>query len=113
LTFAYKLKKDEIVHFSFSPVNTLESDESDEDFVRPNRRPATSKAQWEMWHKTTEQIYQLIQQQLNMHKNLRYGEFITEICLTTGMSTPILNLPMDLWNKLTDGDKDSYELQVS
>ena len=57
--------------FSFSPVNTLESDESDEDFVRPNRRPATSKAQWEMWHKTTEQIYQLIQQQLNMPKNLR------------------------------------------
>ena len=96
-------------------MNTLESDESDEDFVRPNRRPATSKAQWEMWHKTTEQIYQLIQQQLNMHKNLRYGDFITEICLTTGMVYTNTESAcfMDLWNKLTDGDKDSYELQVS
>ncbi len=96
-------------------MNIDESDESDEDFERRNRRPMTSKQQWEKWHQTTVEIYQVIQQQLNMRKNLRYGEFITEICLTTGMvyNNAESAYFVDLWNQLTDEDKDSYEREVS
>ena len=96
-------------------MNIDESDESDEELERRKRRPATSKEQWEKWHQTTAEIYKLIQQQLNMRKNLRYGEFITEICLTTGKLYNNTNSAyfMDLWDKLTGEDKDSYESQVS
>jgi hypothetical protein len=50
-----------------------------------------------------------------MRKNLRYGEFITEICLTTGMvyNNAESAYFVDLWNQLTDEDKDSYEREVS
>ena len=91
------------------------SDESDEDFQRRNKRPATLNQQWENWDRTTGEIYKLIQQQINMRKNLRYGEFISEICLTTEILYTNTDSAyfMHLWNQLTDDDKSSYERQVS
>ena len=90
------------------------SEESEGDFHRPNKRPAPkSKAQWEPWHITTEKIYELIQQQHEIHHNLRYGEFITEMCLTSGnvYSNTDTAYFMDLWNQLSEQDKDSYYRQ--
>jgi hypothetical protein len=96
-------------------VNFDTSDESDEDFQRRKKRPATITQQWENWGRTKGEIYKLIQQQINIRKNLRYGEFISEICLTTGILYTNADSAyfMDLWDKLTDDDKDSYERQVS
>jgi hypothetical protein len=93
-------------------VNIDECDESDEDFQRSHKRPATSMQQWENWHHTTVEIYKLIQQQLNMRKNLRYGEFITEICLTTGMlyNNAKSGYFMDLWNQVTDDNSQLLEV---
>ena len=103
-----------LIHSS-SPVNFDESNESNEDFQRRHKRPATLKQQWENWDRTTGEMYKLIQQQINIRKNLRYGEFITEICLTTGMlyTNAESGYFMELWKQLTDDDKASYERQVS
>ncbi len=87
---------------------------SGDDLVRSS---STINEQWEEWENSRKKIYDLIQQRHNLSrlKSLDpFREFVNGICLKLRITytTALHQHFVDLWNRLSESEKNSYYWQV-
>jgi hypothetical protein len=87
------------------------SSDTDDDF-QPQK--VNVKTQWEQWEQSTTQ-YKLCQQRRNHRLNLRFGQFVTNICQKLKLAYNTIYHPhfMTLWMELTELEKNSYHWEVT